>query len=239
MSQSDKSILMQFTFGIITGGGQEDRINEIITSIESQKIPTYEIIIIGSCFVKRSRTKIIDFDETVKKLWISKKKNMVAQLALHENIVFLHDYIKLLPGWYSGWQQFGNNFSIGMNQILNYDGTRYRDWTLWAGDVQKLNSGLDSHECLLPYDISHLTKFMYISGAYWIAKKAVMLEIPFDEKYGWGEGEDVYWSEAVRAKYQFSMNPKSIVQLMKDGKEVIFRHVMPEQADKLRALRFD
>ncbi|MFX0072071.1 MAG: hypothetical protein ACFFAO_13365 [Candidatus Hermodarchaeota archaeon] len=42
-----------------------------------------------------------------------------------------------------------------------------------------------------------------------------MIEFPLDEKLVWAESEDVDWSERVREKYDFSMNPLSYVKLMK------------------------
>ena len=67
------------------------------------------------------------------------------------------------------------------------------------------------YNCLSIY----LSKYMYISGAYWVAKKEVMLEFPLDENLCWGEGEDVAWSKQVREKYTFSMNPYSTVRTLK------------------------
>ena len=55
---------------------------------------------------------------------------------------------------------------------------------------------------------------MYISGTYWIAKKRVMEEFPLNENLFWGQGEDVEWSKSVTKKYNFSINPNSIVKLM-------------------------
>ena len=56
---------------------------------------------------------------------------------------------------------------------------------------------------------------MYFSGAYWVSKKHVMEEFPLDERLSWGESEDVTWSMQVRQKYKFSVNPNSVVQLLK------------------------
>ena len=39
--------MMDFSFGIITGGNNESIINQIIDSIEYENIPNYEIIISG------------------------------------------------------------------------------------------------------------------------------------------------------------------------------------------------
>jgi hypothetical protein len=80
---------MNFTFGIITGGGNEVMINEIIDSIEFENIPNYEIIIVGNTNIIRKNTRIINFDENIKTAWITKKKNIITHEAIYENIVYL------------------------------------------------------------------------------------------------------------------------------------------------------
>ena len=56
---------MEFTFGIITSGAEDDSINQIIDSIEKQNIPTYEIIIVGNSKVSRNKTRIVQFNDEV------------------------------------------------------------------------------------------------------------------------------------------------------------------------------
>jgi hypothetical protein len=73
---------------------------------------------------------------------------------------------------------------------------------------------------------------MYFSGAYFVAKKKVMLEIPLDETRGWGEGEDVVWSAAFTRKYEFSMNPLSSVALLKQ-KDRAFSECSQDTVDRL------
>lgn len=219
---------MDFTFGIVTAGNNENIINEIITSIENERIPRYEIIIIGQCNITRNNVKVISFDETIKKSWITKKKNLITSYASYENIVYLHDYIKLTPGWYAGQLKAGNTFSIRMDRILNFNGERFRDWCIcpdFGGDMDKFIE----RECLIPYDMTHLSKYMYISGAYWIAKKEVMIKYPLDELLSWGEGEDVYWSMSVRKEYNFDMNIHSEVIIMKPGKDRVFSETSTEK----------
>ena len=58
---------------------------------------------------------------------------------------------------------------------------------------------------------------MYISGTYWVAKKKVMLEEPLDEdRWGWGQQEDVEWSQRVRDNYKYVMNIHSTVKSLKE-----------------------
>lgn len=224
---------MNFTFGIVTAGGEDNRINAIINSIEAQNIPEYEIIIVGTCGCQRNRTRVIPFNENLKYKWITRKKNIITEQASYENIVYLHDYIILDLNWYKGFLLFGNDFKACMTPMVLPNGQRFRDWTLWADDAEKL--GLQRHKCLLPYDMINLSKYMYFSGAYWIAKKEVMKEFPLDESRSWGESEDIIWSFQVRDKYNFSINPNSCVGLLKYN-DVVFNHITREECNRLRML---
>ena len=224
---------MNFTFGIITGGNNELMINDIINSIENENIPNYEIIVVGHCNLNRKNTSVIPFDENIKRAWITKKKNIITQLAIFENIVYLHDYIKLLPNWYEGQIKAGENYKIRMDKIINNNGERFRDWCIWPHNNNKMDNFI-GRDCLIPYDITHLSKYMYVSGSYWVAKKDVMLEFPLDESLSWGEGEDVLWSKQVREKYSFNMNENSSVFIMKSGKDKVFNE---PNKDKIQVLK--
>ena len=221
---------MDFTFGIITNGSTN--IDSIIDSIENQNIPNYEIIVVGGNSIERKNIKHISFDEDIKKMWITRKKNLITQNAKYDNIVYMHDYIYLLPGWYDGHLKYGSDFNILMDKIINIDNTRFRDWTLWVELQEDLSYIMNNRQFLLPYDITHLSKYMYISGAYWIAKKNIMEEFPLNEKLSWGYSEDVEWSMRVREKYNFSMNINSSVKFLKK-KDICDFYEMDEYSFKI------
>lgn len=202
---------MNFTFGIITSNQTNQYIRLIVDSIKRMNIPNCEIIIVGESSINDSDIKFINFDETIKNRWITRKKNLITQNAIYENIVYIHDYIEFDNNWYSEFLKFGNEFQICSTKTLNSDGSRYRDWILlWDAIVD-----LPNKEFILPYNETRLSKFMYINGSYWIAKKYVMEEYPLDENLIWGEGEDVVWSRQVSEKYDFSINEHSIVKMLK------------------------
>jgi hypothetical protein len=125
---------MEFTFGIITSIHSCQFLNEIIDSIKIQNIENYEIIIVGNVTdnfcLERKNIVTIPFDETIYPGWITKKKNLITENAKYENIVFMHDYIKFDPDWYSGFLLFGNDFDIVMNKILDIYNNRFRDLIL-------------------------------------------------------------------------------------------------------------
>jgi hypothetical protein len=224
-----------FTFGIITAGGMDERINLIIDSIEKEQIPEYEIIVIGSCGVVRNKTRIIPFDEGQRPGWITRKKNLITAHAVYENVVYMHDYVSLYPGWYRGMKSYGNEFKILLTKMLNPNETRFSEWLLDPHTSQSALPGKPWMECLMPYDIRHLSRMMYISGAYWIAKKELMLKYPLDENRSWNQEEDLYWSRAVRDVHQFELNIESSVILLKDHR-MLWYDTSEETNRKLRAL---
>lgn len=205
---------MNFTFGIITGGNNAKGIHAVIDSIEMQKIPHYEVIVIGDDSIKRDHTRSFAFNESIKKAWITRKKNVITYYAHHENVVYMHDYITLEPGWYAGYQKLGD-FKVASNILVDAGDNRWVDWSLWFEDVKHLPGAEENRLFLLPYDVRDLSKFMYIAGSYWVAKLDVMKEFPLDENLVWGEGEDVLWSKQVRQKYNFSFNPYSTAKFLK------------------------
>jgi hypothetical protein len=70
---------------------------------------------------------------------------------------------------------------------------------------------------LLDYDAdtSNLQIYIYLSGAYWVAKKSVMQEYKLCENLLHCQGEDVEWCQRIREKYAYSFNPWSKVSLLK------------------------
>ena len=83
---------MDFTFGIITNGNNDFFLSKVIDSIIKEKIPNYEIIVVGNTKLLEN-IQVVNFDEKYKINWVTKKKNIITNLAKYENIVYLHDYI--------------------------------------------------------------------------------------------------------------------------------------------------
>jgi len=188
---------MNFTFGIITDGNNEGFIKKTIESIKKQQIPNFEIIVIGG--KKEYENCIhIPFDETIKTAWITRKKNIICEIALYENIVLMHDYIELCDDWYQGFLLFGNDFDICVTKIKNHNGVRFRDYSIFPYGI----SDCLSIRALIPYHYApsiKLSKLMYISGAYYIIKKYIASKFPLDERLRWGDGEDVELSKRLIA----------------------------------------
>lgn len=224
---------MNFTFGIITAN--DSYLDAVIQPILLQGIPNFEIIVVGSNRASEGPIRYISFDESIKNGWITRKKNIITQEAKYDNIVYMHDYIVLSKDWYKGFCTFGENFKLCMTPIINLDGTRYRDWTLFP---EFLPEGLKHRrDLLLPYNVLGLSKYQYLSGAYWIAKKDVMQENPLNEELAWGEGEDVEWSRKVNTKYEFSINIHSSVLVARQWKDRAFSEAQDDLISNLISRR--
>ena len=145
----------------------------------------------------------------------------------------MHDYIEFTKEWHTEFELFGDDFDVCMNSILNPDMSRYRDWCLWMDDAKEY---VENNNYLIPYGLKNLSKMMYISGAYWVAKKKFMTENMLNEKLRWGQGEDVEWSIRVRKITEFKINERSIVKLMKH-KDRIFNEPTGIEISRLRNIR--
>jgi hypothetical protein len=212
---------IQWTFGIVTGFEDYQRLDEILKSIRALSIPEYEIILIGGgnsdFIVFAEDVKVVDFDESQKPRWITRKKNILVNEAKYNNIVLMHDYHVFDKDWYENFKSFGTDWDIcSCPQYLITGARNPMDWSLWDkpehGRAWSLN-----------YDDWSQTQYMYISGGFFIVKKHVLQEEPLDESRGWNEEEDVEWSMRVRNKYVMKCNGGSVVRHNK-----WHRHAGPE-----------
>jgi len=67
---------MNFSFGILTSKLSDEYLDEVIDSIYLQKIPNFEVVLIGETNknYKNKNIKQINFDESKKEGWITKKR---------------------------------------------------------------------------------------------------------------------------------------------------------------------
>jgi len=209
-----------FSFVIITDGTND--LTDIIRSIRENS--DGQIIVVGGA-PQTSVHLHIPFDECAKRAWITRKKNLGVQAARYENVVLMHDYVKILPGWNEGWAKFGFDWDVASNRIITQEGHRWRDWCYWNSPHIPHENSIVEPWCpqgmtfkgqaqLAPYTEKETSRH-YINGTYWVAKKDFMLKFPLNESLGWGRGEDVEWSLRWRSEYYYVFNENVTVQLTK------------------------
>lgn len=198
---------MNFTFAITTDYSDINRLNEVRESIYNLKIPNYEVLIIGGKdYSHYIDTTFLYFNDKKYPGWTTKKKNILVETSRYENVVLMHDYFLFDDNWYNSFVEFGNDWDICSNQQLLINGKRhFTDWVTWDDPVFPRYTSLS-------YDDWSRTQHMYMSGGYFIVKKHVVMDNPFNESLMHGQAEDVEWSLRVRDKYRMVCNGNAIVQ---------------------------
>lgn len=250
--------MVNVSFCICVGPGyNQEYLNNLIFSIIEQPYfqnEDYEIILCGDNIVLPETLlnvclpiTIIPFDETVNKGWITRKKNLMVQAAKYENIVLTHDYYLFDDLWIKGfrlWVGKNPDWKIMMNTILNKEGTRHADWLVnqrymdkaleafphFASELMAIAPAENGPRwvCGLPYHVDTLTHIQYISGAYIVAKKEVLLECPLNETLMWGDAEDIIWSQdVIQHGFEFKFNPYPFAFIQKPNKWHL--HQMPDE----------
>lgn len=198
---------------VITGAQDLTMLEQVLSSIDRELAGTAaEIIIIGPASLKLNSNYHLPIkhfsyrDSKILRPLITLKKNIGVALCQYDKVVLMHDYIIFEPGWKKGWDDYGDNFEVAVNCILNKDGSRYRDWLVW--DYPSIGPAL------LPYNYE-FSQYQYVSGTYFIVKKDFYLTHPLNSSLRWGEGEDVEWSLSIRNKINFKFNANSAVKCAK------------------------
>ena len=204
---------MNWTIGIITDGTCGNRLREIVDSWK-RIMPTCQIVICGpaangSDFMD---CDYIPFNEEQGADAICVKKNKITRASSADVIAFTHDYLVPCSDFFEGFERFGYDWDVCMTRIANVDGTRFRDWSL-SPEVEL--PAHRSRERLLPYSYMPDQTKMYVSGAFWVAKRQTMMDYPLNEDLKWGEGEDVEWSERIMPHVKYVMNGHSTMKLLK------------------------
>jgi len=234
---------MDWTFGIITDGKQDELLGQAIQSI-SREVPNAQLIIVGGSDNWQGMMddyKFIDFHDRKGWGWLTRKKNLIAQNAKYENICIMHDYVILEDGWYDAVKDFGDKWLTCMHCVLNANYVRYRDWCVISNDafmdppIDKQQPPMKFPGRLLDYDNNTWGRWQYLSGTYFCVKRAVILNVPLDEDRYQNDGEDVQWSRLLYQRYGqkvFTMNPHAHVRLLNFKKPVCWQFLSPIKESK-------
>jgi hypothetical protein len=219
------------TYGIVTHGLDKKTLWECKKSIWKNMSLGDDLVVVYDNAAFRMRIdedhiEEFEVDFTARPGMICHKKNFIARVAANDILAISHDYISYGDGWRDGLVKFDKenpDWEISMNKIENTDGFRYRDWckffsskkgypwTQFESSWQKEPVTYAGSPHLLSYDDPDAD---FISGAYWVCKRHVMLEEPLNENLVWGNAEDCEWSLRVIPKYKYKFNKFSTVQLL-------------------------
>lgn len=187
----------KWTFGIVSGGQQNNWVKELIKTIEAQSIQNHEILVCGPNPYETEEpipepVKIIDdhFPSKDIRAPIAFKKNKIINHAKFNNICILHDRYLLPNEWHINMKAYGNFFDVLCLKNLNNQEKRFSvDWMKFGYPINsrfRLNRSLT-------YDEWHHDAI--IPGGVMIFKKHLIEENTFDERLFWDELEDMQISK--------------------------------------------
>lgn len=204
---SENDSIQKWSFGIITNGKNNQKVKNLIKSIDLQAIPNYEIIICGPRIDCNSRNvKFIDdviVDDDIRAP-ISHKKNKIISKSKFENIVILHDRYIIPNSWYKNMVNYGNYFDLLCMPNLDEENRRVNDWTFFPSLPFQKKIVFNP---LKKYN--YWSNYWFVQGGVIIGKKNILIENPISKKLYWGELEDVTFSQRLNLDgwfYYFDKN---------------------------------
>lgn len=150
---------------------------------------------------------------------ITKKKNLIADIAFFDNLVLMHDYFLLPPAFA---EHLPHKYDVYVPPIVTAEGKRGADWMinpekldnflLARPDIAHHLMSVAPHENApkyvnaLNYSIKYMGYVQYISGGFISCRTEVFRDNPMNEDLYWGDAEDLCWSERIVDKYRLSTN---------------------------------
>lgn len=217
--------LNRWSFCIPTGPGDATGLNMIVKRILELDIPEKEILLCGrpdKNFQYWDKVRIVGEDIPAPPIWITRKKNVLAQEARFENLCILHDRVFLPLNFMDAIRNFGDYFpftafqSLWFDDVLNLSPVRYSDYNCLSDNhiVDKVSADAGNKTSLFSRslfpEIDKLSfkyanplinhRASYLTGSLYIVKRHVWLHAPQDEGLFWAEYEDV--EQALRCNIQ-------------------------------------
>ena len=184
-----ESDIRKWTFGFIGNGEKDQFIADQIEQIKKLPLKEWEVIICGTYNlpIDDDNVRYIHFTENDDKGWITKKKNLIAQAASHENLIILHDRYFVPSNFVEKMEEWGNDFELlGARQILYRSPlriykTRIQDWMMTPYGIQ-LDKDIRWKFSYFFLEYSDWDILAYLPGGLFIVKRSLMLKVAQDEE---------------------------------------------------------
>lgn len=230
--------MIAITFIIITNGKKFDITVQVISRIIETMGPNrlYEILVVGdtSKYSELKNIVCVDAKDFANSGNLSAMRNLGAELAKYDTLVMLDDDILLGKNWYDNLVTFSDNnpWQVYACKIISPDGSRCWDKAVVFSQYQSLVS----------YSHNKFDKNLYQTGGYVVIKKAVFLNIKFNEKITYYSNglvnEDVDFSRRLyQSGYHIEFDQNNTVY-HKDPSLIQLKHVVvkKEHPDQLSEL---
>lgn len=194
-----KPTLEDLEFGIITDGVKIKELEELIKSINEITGIQQTNFRISICGPESSKEQISKISQKVNYViappefelqgWITRKKNLLLDYSLCENIVICHDRYRFPKDFLVQLISYGPDFSVFVPRQVDILGSRFPDWVTlssrWALTAP----------ALLEYNEYH--PHNYANGGILIGKSQILKQVRWNEYLLWDQGEDIELSREL------------------------------------------
>ena len=190
-----------WTFGICSNGTNVENVLAIISQLNSLNIPLCQIIVCGPPINENLPSNVIVVDDSPiyavgdNRFPIGKKKNLIVEHALYNNVVIMHDRYTFHADWYKNMIRWGNYFDMLAFPVLDVDNPELHlcDWQ--CADYYHPRKELNQVIHALPYTMYN--EYAYINGGIFMCKKHIYNEMRMSTKLHWDEMEDIDFSRRM------------------------------------------
>ncbi len=213
-----------WTFGILTAG-PSPRAAQMARDLLALDLPKVEVVICGprpAGVPEDPRIRVIDLERPEPRGWITRKKNLLAEAATHENLCLLHDRYVITPDFARALLSCGRTASfVTFPQVYFADTTRrfpqrYPDYqVLYQREgiqAAHLSNIYDSNHILHPsYDDFSETAFC--CGGLYVTRRTLWNLVRQDEALYHCEWEDISFGlDCQRKGMPHRVNPSLTVE---------------------------
>lgn len=189
------------SFGVVTDGRRPELLEKFVSSVGNlrrkpgQKV---ELLICGPRDLDLPSPPpdvdirlISEPEEFREQGWITRKKNLIASQADHENLVVVHDRYSFPEDFLLQLAEYGFDFGVITCKQLTERGERTPDWvTLGAPWLWTPPAMLDYRDW---------TPYIYINGGIIIGKTYILRQCPWNDLLFWQQAEDVELTRRLQA----------------------------------------
>jgi hypothetical protein len=191
-----------WTFGILTSGSSS-RAADMAAAILDLDLPDVEVIFCGprpGGVPDDDRVRTIDLERPEPRGWITKKKNLIASAARHENLCLLHDRYVVTPSWADALKASGPCFSFLTLPQVYYAGIghrfpqRYPDYQLLdqqKGLERALELNIYDSDRIFHPEYDDFGETAFCCGGLYITKRSLWNLVRQDEALFHCEWEDI------------------------------------------------
>lgn len=194
------------SFIIISGGQRPKSIRRLLSSIVSQNIPEYQIVIVGKHDgALPDGALYIKTPDLAESGAICKMRNIGIKASKGDPVVLLDDDVEFSDGWYGKIKRrLDGEFDIASCAVLTPTGERWYDWA-WA-------SREDLNCPTRKADYAETGGNMYIGGCFMMIRRHVFNKVKFNENLMNRQRDDIeFCHRAWDAGFSLSIFPEAHV----------------------------